>query len=107
MAVWRTTRSIPADLARPFAISIIAADADKHDVPLVISEFKRPAFSMFVKKRANITRKKKKEIAKRNFAKLFVKASSSLYLEKNFELITSETDISGPLLLCLDEVYIF
>ena len=74
--VCRITSSIPAALAFPFMISIIAMDAEKHDVPLVISEFIKPAFLRFVKKSANIRRKKKKEITKRNLAKLFVNGSS-------------------------------
>jgi hypothetical protein len=62
---------------------------------------------MFVKKSVNIKRKKKKEIMKRNFAKLLVKASSLSYREKILESINFKTDINGPPLLHLIEVFIF
>jgi hypothetical protein len=75
---------------------IIAVDADRHDVTLVITELISPAFPMFVKKSVNINIKKKKEIMKRNLAKLLVKASSSSYLEKIFELIKFKKDMNGP-----------
>jgi hypothetical protein len=105
-AVWSTTRSIPAVLALPFTMSVIAIEADKHEVPLVIREFIRPAFATLVKKRANIKRKKKKEITKRNLAKLFVKASPSVYLLNNFESSTIEIDIHDPRLKKI-ELFIF
>lgn len=80
-------KTAAATLGLPLTMSIRHIAEDMHDVPQTANEDKIPVFFRIRKKTAVIKIKKMTDMVNRNFAKVLVNGSLSLYLLNSFELI--------------------